>query len=368
LQLLAKAYAAQQYSIVRSKAKANNRSSERGILKKIISTSMKKYGLSHVLTVKVNAETIRTRAKQGLLEPITVQQGTPSPMSSIEPYIVELITQWLSRMRSPINVTTGLQLANSLIAGTQIMDDILQWKVKHNVHARQQWLDDLLLLDNLVRAIGRGFMKRNGHKIKCKKAVKFDNKRGRLLCTYQNFKVMYDEVYKELVMGGIASQLLAVTEDAIRFNKKGEMVHETKDTFGLPTRYIMKQPDKLIFVDEVGSNTNTSKDGNIGGEKFLCKVNSRPQIKVTTKDSHFTVLGFTTALGVPVMCSIIFAAKELDETWVLGFDDSAEWSGKDDGMDANTGGIGKRYPMGPEHAHSTTKQFQHFAVVPRMAT
>jgi hypothetical protein len=341
---LAKAYAAQQYSIVREEAKSNNKSAERGVLERIISTSIKKYGLSHLSNVKINAETIRTRAKRGILEPITVEQGTPSPMLSLEPYIVELIIQ-LSRMRSPINVTTGLQLANSLIAGTQIMHDVLQWKVKHNVHARQKWLDDFTSDGRLGKGYWRGFMRRNGHKIKCKKAVKFDNKRAEW-CTYQNFKVMYDEVYKELVKAGIASMLPA-TEDSKHFNKKGEIVHETNDAFGLPTRYIMKRPDKLIFVDEVGSNTNTSKDGNIGGEKFLCKVNSRPQIRVATKDSHFTVLGFTTVLGVPVMCSIIFAAKELDEAWVLGFDASAEWSGNEDDMDANTGGIGKRYPMGP---------------------
>ena len=342
---LATADAAQQYSIAREEARANNTRAARGALKKIIRISMKKYRLSHSsANMKINAETVRTRAKRGVLGPITVAQGTPSPMLSIEPYVVELITQ-LSRMRSPINVTTGLQLANSLIACTPFMDGVLQWKVKHNVHARHQQLDDFTAAGRLGKGYWRGFMKRNGHKIKCKKAVKFDSKRADW-CTYQNFKVMYDEVYKELVKGGIATKL-AETEGAILFNKKGDIVEKTEDAFGLSTRYIMNRPDKLIFVDEVGSNTNTSKDGNIGGEKFLCEVNTRPQIRVTTKDSHFTVLGFTTALGVPVMCSIIFAAKELHESWVLGFDATADWIGDEQNIDANTGGIGKQYPMGP---------------------
>ena len=83
---------------------------------------------------------------------------------------------------------------------------------------------------------------------------------------------MYDEVYKELVIGGIASKLLAVTEDAIWFNKKGEMIHETKDTFGLPaTHYIMKQPGKLIFVDKVGSNTNNQKMATVVVRSFFGK-------------------------------------------------------------------------------------------------
>ena len=63
-----------------------------------------------------------------------------------------------------------------------------------------------------------------------------------------------------------------------------------------------------------------TKDGNIGGQKLLCGKEQRPQQRSATKDAHFTVLGFTAANGLPVMCAIIFAAKELEESWVLGFD------------------------------------------------
>jgi hypothetical protein len=34
----------------------------------------------------------------------------------------------------------------------------------------------------------------------------------------------------------------------------------------------MQHPEKLIFVNEVGSNSSTTKDGNVGGEKFLCEA------------------------------------------------------------------------------------------------
>ncbi len=51
-------------------------------------------------------------------------------------------------------------------------------------------------------------------------------------------------------------------------------------------------------------------------------------MKAVTKDSHFTVLGFTAPTGKPVMCAIIFAAKHLCESWVLGFNAAAgEWIG-----------------------------------------
>jgi len=36
----------------------------------------------------------------------------------------------------------------------------------------------------------------------------------------------------------------------------------------LKNYYLLKY-DKLLFVDEVGSNTSQATDGNIGGEKFM---------------------------------------------------------------------------------------------------
>lgn len=186
-------------------------------------------------------------------------------------------------------------------------------------------------------------MRRNGHVIKSKRAIKFESKRAEW-CTYANFEEMYNEVYNEMVKGGIATEL--ATE--VFLDKQGKIVETAEESFGLPTKYMMQRPDKLLFVDEVGSNTNTTKDGNIGGEKFLCEASSRPQIRAATKDSHFTVLGFTATTGQPLMCAIIFDAKELlSERWVLGFDRSALWYGGENDVDLNTGGLGKRFPMGP---------------------
>ena len=63
------------------------------------------------------------------------------------------------------------------------------------------------------------------------------------------------------------------------------------------------------------------------------------------KDAHFTVLGFTAAEGTPVMCAIIFAAKELELSWVQGLNPFVEWHGNDDNFNLNTG-KGKRFPQG----------------------
>jgi hypothetical protein len=101
-----------------------------------------------------------------------------------------------------------------------------------------------------------------------------------------------------------------------------------------------------------------TKDGNIGGEKFLCDLQGRPQLQAATKDAHFNVLGFTTATGMPLMCCVIFAAKELEGSWVLGFDSNAAWVGDETNLEENTSGLGKQYPANGtdlyvEWGHST---------------
>jgi hypothetical protein len=337
---LATAWAAAEYDIVRKLSKENNRRAERGQLTKIIALGKKKYGLSD--DVKISHFTVRTRAKRLRTNPL-VPQGTVSPMIAIEPYIVDLIIQ-LSRMRSPVNVTTGLQLANSLIAGTSIETELHEWKIRHNIHSRRAGVsgNETAAQHQLGQGYWRGFMSRNGHIVKSKKSVKFDYKRADW-CTYANFLMMYREVYKEMVKGGIAVRL----DDKMYMTKEGETVEENDaNRLGLATRYKVARPDRLLFVDEVGSNTSQTKDGNVGGEKFLCEALQRPHTRAATKDSHFTVLGFTAATGIPLMCAIIFAAKELDASWVLGLDPTAEWIGDDDNLEGNAG-RGKRYPMGP---------------------
>ena len=160
----------------------------------------------------------------------------------------------------------------------------------------------------------RFFMRRHRHVIRSKPSVKFEVK-GAEWCTYKNFSEMYAHIYEAMVEHGIA---LKCNTTKVKLDKAGEIVVEHSDeAFGLATHYLIQRPDKLIFVDEVGSNTCTTKatkDGHVGEEKFLCRADARPQVKAATKESHFTVLGFTAATGKPVMCAIIFSAKEMCES------------------------------------------------------
>jgi hypothetical protein len=90
---------------------------------------------------------------------------------------------------------------------------------------------------------------------------------------------------------------------------RSEIVESEADAFRLKSKYELIHPDLLIFVDELGCITNQKQDGD--NEKYLCPKSGRPQQRAATKDSHFTVLGFTAADGNPLMCAIFFATKSL---------------------------------------------------------
>jgi hypothetical protein len=83
---------------------------------------------------------------------------------------------------------------------------------------------------------------------------------------------MYDEIFEQMANRGIAFKV----NRKLLLSKDGEIVEHQHKAFGLPTEYMMQCPDKLLFVDEVGSNTST-KDGNVGGGKFLCGAAGCPQ-------------------------------------------------------------------------------------------
>ena len=334
----AMAEAALEYKTVRDLARNNGTRAKVGELHRIIKQAKSKHKVPQ--STVISKHTILTRARRNRLDP-KVRQGITSPMLGIEPYIVEVLIQ-LSKLGRPINVATGLQLANSIIAGTEHAARVLAWKHKHNAQfwaaARTAGKEPSSLLG---KGYWAGFNKRNGHFVRGKRLVKFDAKRAEW-CTHDNFQTMYDTVYNEMVTGGIAEKL----DVEVMHDRKGETVNNVEDSFGLPTMYKLLHPEKLIFVDEVGSNTSQTKDGNVGGEKFLCEASARPQHRIGTKDSHFTVLGFTAATGEPVMCAIIFAAKRMDGAWALGLDPDAEWHGDEKNIMGNAG-RGKRYPMGP---------------------
>ena len=66
------------------------------------------------------------------------------------------------------------------------------------------------------------------------------------------------------------------------------------------------------MADEVGCNICMKGDGHVGGRKVVCEHGCVPYQTIAKKDKHFTVLGFTNLLGVPILCVIIITVKEED--------------------------------------------------------
>ena len=78
-------------------------------------------------------------------------------------------------------------------------------------------------------------MKRSSHLVKAKKGVKFDSKRADW-CTYQNFQLMYQQVYKEMISTGIAHKL----DTEVFLDKSGGgIVEHEEEGFGLKTHYYL---------------------------------------------------------------------------------------------------------------------------------
>ena len=155
--------------------------------------------------------------------------------------------------------------------------------------------------------------------------------------TFQNFETMYSLIYPQLIESGVAKKCPAVWMD-----EKGNVVEEGA-AFGKKVEEELVHPDYLLFVDEVGNNTNMKEDGRVGGEKKIGVKGEQAQTTIATNDAHYTMLGFTAATGEPVMCAVIFKAKEVTTTMQLGIDITKEKTGE---WKDNVG-VGKRYPGAP---------------------
>ena len=94
-------------------------------------------------------------------------------------------------------------------------------------------------------------------------------------------------------------------------NVSGNQVETEEEAVGRKVTHVVKHPQYMMFVDEVGNNTNMKDGGNIGEEKLLKDNGNKAIILAETADQHFTVLGFTAGTGISVMCCIIFCGNKL---------------------------------------------------------
>jgi hypothetical protein len=101
-------------------------------------------------------------------------------------------------------------------------------------------------------------------------------------------------------------------------DRHGKIFQTEEEAYGRKTKYLLKHPEKLIFVDEVGKNILQKGDDNARGQQLAVTTDMISQVRNSFKDNNFMVLGFTAADGCPVMCAIIIAPSKLhvtDVTW-----------------------------------------------------
>ena len=73
----------------------------------------------------------------------------------------------------------------------------------------------------------------------------------------------------------VTCRIASKVDRKVHVDKRGDIVEFEASGYGLPMQYLTQRPDKMLFVDEVGSNASTTKDGNVGGEKSLCHISGR---------------------------------------------------------------------------------------------
>jgi hypothetical protein len=239
-------------------------------------------------------------------------------MEQIEPMLVELCIQ-LGRARQPLKCKNFIPLVNSILKGTLTEKQVCEFKERYSHGAGGGKEHETNSNANLSAELGigyyYGFLKRNGHKLVSRHGEKFAANRSDW-STYQNFARMYDGVYDEMVAAGVAKHL----DEKVWMDISGNIVECKEKAYGMQVDTVLTHPNYVLFVDEVGNNTNQKKDGHIGGAKYLCERGTTPKQICSTKDAHFTVMGFTSANGEPVMCVIIFEGEQVKLEWSTGID------------------------------------------------
>ena len=182
-----------------------------------------------------------------------------------------------------------------------------------NLKKRLKCKQDEPGLATLGTCYWRNFRKRHSH------VLDADTDVSQALCrkewsTYQHFEKMYTLVYAVMEEAEILSKL----DHPVWMNVANDQVEMEEEVVGQKVTHIVKHPQYMMFVDEVGNNTNMKYDGNIGGDKLLKGKGNKARILTATYDQNFTVLEFTAGTCEAFLCCIIFSRNELSYEQRLG--------------------------------------------------
>jgi hypothetical protein len=181
-------------------------------------------------------------------------RGRNSPMTGIEALLLANILRH-DALRQPVSCSEGLVLANSLIDGMVAQIDLMACKAMHLKNGTDE--NSFVTLGWRYWQI---FCRWNRDVISSKKAVQFDSKRD----DWSHLE-MYDGVCDRLAEVGVAE----VLDNEVWLDIHGNIVENEAESYRRKTKYLLRHPEKLIFVDEVGENISQKGDGNADSQKFV---------------------------------------------------------------------------------------------------
>jgi hypothetical protein len=264
---------------------------------------------------------------------ITAGKGNISPLIAVEALFLDVILQ-MAAMPQPLTAIGALNLINSMISSSNLQHSLIEWKEKHKIKGNEDGKVGIRYWQNF---------KKHRPEINTKQAVRFDSK-CEDWCTVENFEKMYKGVYAAMVKSNVAIQL----SEKKMVMLDGRITENKEESVGRETEFILTHPEYVLFVDEVNCNMLQKSDGNVGGQIFVVENKKRALIRASHQDCHFTVLGFSNALGQPISCVIIIAAAQVTAKDIMGLQPWAETIG-DPAIDfeQNSHGTDKYYPYGP---------------------
>jgi hypothetical protein len=233
---------------------------QKGSLLKIINDAETKYNISHGT---ISKRTIRNRVIQNYVTGISMSRI--SPLADVEPVIIQYCLR-LATMGAALSKDQVMSLATDCIHKTKYAKQLADFKRILRLPVVHKKDTDNNQTDKVSVGVGwyRNFMNRHSDKLTRQRLRVKDAKRM-TYCTYDNFKLMYETVYEEMVECGIAEKL----DEEVFVNWEGEIVQNIEDSKGLPTTYLMKKPELIVFVDETGCNTNQKTNPLNGNQKRI---------------------------------------------------------------------------------------------------
>ena len=194
--------------------------------------------------IKISAAAVRIRVKRGNLEGLKTQ----TPMLAVEKTLVGWCIA-AKHLNFPLSHARFLDLANSIIRGTDIEQNVIDFKVKN------LGFTDTGQGAQLGKKYYQNFMKRHAAVLQSVKVHKFDAARVGW-CTYGNFRLMYNSIYTYMIEAGITENL----PEPAYFDKDGAEVLTVDKAFGLICEALVTHAECLVAVNEAGTNTNQFTD------------------------------------------------------------------------------------------------------------